>query len=163
MTFEMLTPENEVLSEVIWGKATGITKGAAIRAADDILEHFILVPRSELPDVSISDHGNGFVTALAQERYQPQLRLHGLPNTGEWSRKIAYANLAVAEAVEAREAREATDGAKLEQEALKLHNTLRTHRDQPTIGSLDHIDEDLATGGASPGQPIGRAENNAHD
>lgn len=69
------------------------------------LDHYIVIPRSDLPKVNASDQ-NGFVTALAQETYQPNLYLH--PSDGDipgaWSRDIAYANLAIAEAVEARDA-----------------------------------------------------------
>ena len=68
----------------------------------------ITIDRAELPEVTVSDFGNGLVTALAQENYQPQLRRFTEDGTGSsWNLKIAYANLAVALAIEARDAEDA--------------------------------------------------------
>lgn len=66
------------------------------------LKRNIVIPRSELPEVVMSDHGNGYTTALAQEFYQPSLRYSEIDGNkpGEWNRNIAYANLAIAEAIE---------------------------------------------------------------
>lgn len=77
--------------------------------ADQILAEYVVIPRAELPEVVEGGGSNGFCTALAQEFYQPQLAFHPADGDipGEWNRKIAYANIAVAEAVDARIAADA--------------------------------------------------------
>lgn len=88
--------------------------------ADQILAEYVVIPRGELPEVVEGGGSNGFCTALAQEFYQPQLAFH--PADGdvpaEWNRKIAYANLAVAEAVDARNHSQATRRDELAREAV---------------------------------------------
>lgn len=76
--------------------------GGASMAADLLHEEFVIIHRDELPETYPSDNKNGICAALAQEFYQPALRFHPSngDEPGEWNRKIAYANLAVAEAVE---------------------------------------------------------------
>lgn len=67
----------------------------------------IEIDLADLPEVHISEFGNGFTTALAQEHYQPTLRRNPEDaSDGSWSRKVAYANLAIALAVEKRESAE---------------------------------------------------------
>ncbi|KQN99675.1 hypothetical protein ASF21_12775 [Arthrobacter sp. Leaf234] len=82
----------------------GMCAGNASMATDAILAEFVIIPRNEVPEVSISDHVDiGLVTALAQQRYQPSLTLaeeDGDKTDGTWNRSIASANLAIAEAVE---------------------------------------------------------------
>ena len=91
------------------------------RIATDILHsEFVIIHRDELPTPVMSEHGNGFVTATAQEFYQPTLRF--MPDDGdkpgEWNRHIAYGNLAVALAVEARTSE---DQERLHDEAYELY------------------------------------------
>lgn len=101
--------------------------GNASLATDILHEEFIIIARDKLPEVHKSDSGNGWVTALAQENFQPQLALHPADGDvpGEWSRKIAYANLAIAEAVEAT-AR--VEEAELTVEAFTLYRVYATQR-----------------------------------
>lgn len=98
--------------------------GNARMASDILHSEFIIIHRDELPTPVMSEHGNGFVTATAQEFYQPSLRF--MPDDGdkpgEWNRHIAYGNLAVALAVEARDADTAEKAkVKLELEAFALY------------------------------------------
>lgn len=75
------------------------------RAHERILDEFVLLFRNELPPVYESEGGNGLCTALAQEKYQPKLALSeedGDATDGSWNRKIALANIAVAEAIRER-------------------------------------------------------------
>ena len=80
--------------------------GESYRIADAVLAEYVLVRRSDLPETHESTHGNGICTALAQEFYQPELRFSGRDGDkpGEWNRRIAYANLAVALAIETPDA-----------------------------------------------------------
>jgi len=77
---------------------------------DDRIQLFlarnIVIPRSDLPDVYESTNGNGICTSSAQEFHQPALNFHPSDgdSPGEWNRRIAYANLAVADAIDARDA-----------------------------------------------------------
>lgn len=73
---------------------------------DVFLARNIVIPRSELPNVYESTNGNGICAASAQEFHQPELYFHPADGdkAGEWNRKIAYANLAVADAIDARDA-----------------------------------------------------------
>lgn len=66
------------------------------------LSRNVVVPRTDLPEVTLSEHGSGLVTAIAQEYFQPSLRFSAKEGdkSGEWSRKIALANLAIAEAIQ---------------------------------------------------------------
>jgi hypothetical protein len=73
--------------------------------ADALLAEYVLVRRRDMPATHVSEYGNGVCTALAQEFYQPQLRYseNEGDKPGQWNRNIAYANLAVALAVESPE------------------------------------------------------------
>lgn len=55
MTDTALTDANCDLAEIIWEAAAGITKESAIRAADGIIESFVLIPRADLPDFKVID------------------------------------------------------------------------------------------------------------
>lgn len=71
--------------------------------ADAVLAKYILIPRTELPKVTLSDYGNGLCTALAQENFQPLLRREARDEGPAFNWRIALANLAVAEAIEMRD------------------------------------------------------------
>lgn len=75
-------------------------------ALGEIEKRFIVIPKAELPSVALSDGTGKFYAALAQEGYQPCLAASSEGEAGgaAWSRDIAYANLAVAEAIDRREA-----------------------------------------------------------
>jgi hypothetical protein len=93
-------------------------------AADQIDAEFVVIHRDELPPVYKSAFGNGFTTALAQERHQPALDFSAEDGDkpGEWNRKIAYANLAVADAIEYRLAAESEENLQqLRAEAYELY------------------------------------------
>ena len=95
------------LAEVIGStKADWIGK---VAAAERVLEAFVVIPKADLPDVWESEHDNGLCAATAQEFYQPELRFNPADGDkpGQWNRKIAYANLAVAHAIEARDVADA--------------------------------------------------------
>lgn len=98
MAFEMLTPENESLSEVIWDKATGITKGAAIRAADKLLESFVIIPRSDMDSPEIIDDEGVVRTGSGPECATADI--HENPN---WIRNRAQSLLRLADYVEDRD------------------------------------------------------------
>ena len=76
--------------------------GNASLATDILYGEFIIIPRDELPETFNSTNGNGICSHGAQEFYQPELYFHPADGDepGTWNRKIAYANLAVALAVE---------------------------------------------------------------
>lgn len=102
---------NRVLMAAKWG--TGPDTLSHYTEAIDAA--FVVIPRGDLPAVFESEHGNGYYTNLAQEFYSPCLKYspEDGDKPGDWNQKIAYANLAVALAVEARETRAKAAATKL--------------------------------------------------
>lgn len=91
-------------------------------AAMQLEAEFVLTPRTELPEVIESE--NGVLTT------DDDTGCASYPDSAARQRKVAYARLALAEAVEARNAEQeaakaaevAADTAKLDAEALALYN-----------------------------------------
>ncbi len=95
-------------------------------AAHWIAAEFVLIPRTEIPKVI--EHEDGALQA------DGDLGIMHLPSAATWPvsqrRQIAYAHLALAEAIDARNAEQeaakaaelAADNAKLDAEALALYN-----------------------------------------
>lgn len=87
----------------LWDEADHERMHYAEVIADGLIAKYILIPRTELPKVTLSDHGNGLCTALAQENFQPLLRREARDEGPAFNWRIALANLAVAEAIEMRD------------------------------------------------------------